>query len=191
MPVMRLMVASDELGSAELRRLVEEHIQPRLERIKGVASASVNGGLEREIQVNINPYELAANNISILDAASLITFSNLPIPGGLIEEGEKEVSVITNSEFESIEDIKNTIVGYSSYGAPIYLKNVSNVVDGYKEVTAIVRDNQKNSININIRKQSDANTVQVCTAAKEALTDIEKTVGNGVQLFIHFGLKAT
>ena len=186
MPVMRLMVASDELGNAELRRLVEEHVQPRLERINGVASASVNGGLEREIQVNINPYELAANNISILDVASLITFSNLPIPGGLIEEGEKEISVITNSEFESIEDIENTIVGYSSYGAPIYLKNVSNVVDGYKEVTAIVRDNQKNSININIRKQSDANTVQVCNAAKEALVDIEKTVGSGVQLFIHF-----
>ncbi|MCK4813174.1 MAG: efflux RND transporter permease subunit, partial [Candidatus Marinimicrobia bacterium] len=102
MPVMRLMVTSDQLGSAELRRLVEEHIQPRLERIDGVASASVNGGLEREIQVNINPYELAANNISILDVANLITFANIPIPGGLIEEGEKEFAVTTDSEFESI-----------------------------------------------------------------------------------------
>ena len=186
MPVMRLMVTSDQLGSAELRRLVEEHIQPRLERIDGVASASVNGGLEREIQININPYELAANNISILDVANLITFANIPIPGGLIEEGEKEFAVTTDSEFESIEDIENTIVGYSQYGDPIYLKNVSNVVDGYKEITAIVRDNAKNTININIHKQSDANTVQVCNEANSALADIEKTVGNGVKLFVHF-----
>ena len=186
MPIMRLMVSSDELGNAELRRLVEEQIQPRLERIEGVASANVSGGLEREIQVNINPYELAANNISILDVGNLITYANLPIPGGLIEEGEKEFSVITNSEFKSVEDIANTIVGYSSYGDPIYLKNVSRVVDGYKEVTSIVRDNQENSINIRIQKQSDANTVKVCNAANEALADIEKTVGNGVQLFIHF-----
>jgi len=186
MPIMRLMVASDDLGSAELRRLVEDQIQPRLERIDGVASATVNGGLEREIQVNINPYELAANNISILDVVSMITFANLPIPGGLIEEGQLEFSVITNSEFQSVDDIKNTIVAYSQYGEPIFLKNVAKVVDGYKDVTAIVRDNNVNTININLQKQSDANTVQVCSAANKALEKIEKDVGKDVNIFVHF-----
>jgi HAE1 family hydrophobic/amphiphilic exporter-1 len=186
MPVMRLMVASDELGSAELRRLVEDQIQPRFERIDGVASATVNGGLEREIQVNINPYELAANNISILNVVSMIGYANLPIPGGLIEEGRLEFSVVTNSEFQSVEDIENVTVGYSQYGDPIFLKNVATVVDGYKDVTAIVRDNGVNTININLQKQSDANTVQVCKAANDAIDDIEKAVGKDVNIYVHF-----
>ena len=186
MPIMRLMIASDQLGNAELRRLVEDQVQPRLERIDGVASATVNGGLEREIQVNINPYELAANNISILNVVSMLTYANLPIPGGLIEEGNLEFSVVTNSEFQSVEDIKNTIVGYSDYGDPIFLKNVARVVDGYKDITAIVRDNGTNTININIQKQSDANTVQVCKAANEALAKIENEVGKDIKLFVHF-----
>ncbi len=186
MPVMRLMVASDELGSAELRQVVEEQIQPRLERIEGVASATVSGGLEREIQVNINPYELAANNISILEVTSLLGYANLPIPGGLIEEGELEFSVVTNSEFRTIDDIKNTIVGYSSLGEPIFLKNVARVVDGYKDVTAIVRDRGVNTVNIRIQKQSDANTVQVCNAASEALADLERSTGKGIKLFVNF-----
>ncbi|MDZ7820390.1 MAG: efflux RND transporter permease subunit [Candidatus Marinimicrobia bacterium] len=186
MPIMRMMVTSDELGSAELRRLVEEQVQPRFERIDGVASATVNGGLEREIQVNINPYQLAANNISIVELSSMLSAANLPIPGGLIEEGQREFSVVTTSEFENIEDIENTIVGYSDYGDPVFLKNVADVVDGYKEVTAIVRDNQKNTININIQKQSDANTVQVCNSVNRSIEDIENTVGKNIQIYLHF-----
>ncbi|MDX9777867.1 MAG: efflux RND transporter permease subunit, partial [bacterium] len=85
--IMRLKASSEQMGSAELRKLVEDQVQPRLERIEGVASASVYGGLERQIQVNINPYELAASNISILEVISLLATANLPIPGGLIEEG--------------------------------------------------------------------------------------------------------
>lgn len=186
MAIMRLKVSSEELGNAELRRLVEDQIQPRLERIEGVASASVSGGLERQIQVNINPYELAANNISILEVVSLLASANLPVPGGLIEEGMREFSVVTNSEFESLDDIENTIVGYSSYGEPLYLKNIADVVDDYKEVTSVVRDNRQNSINISIQKQSDANTVQVCNATRAALREIEKNVGGNVKLYIHF-----
>ncbi|MDZ7796806.1 MAG: efflux RND transporter permease subunit [Candidatus Marinimicrobia bacterium] len=186
MPIMRMMITSDQLGNAELRRLVEEQVQPRFERIDGVASATVNGGLEREIQININPYELAANNISIVELNSMISAANIPIPGGLIEEGQKEFSVITTSEFEDIEDIENTIVGYSDYGEPVFLKNVADVVDGYKERTAIVRDNQKNTININIQKQSDANTVQVCNSVNAAIADIENTVGSNIKIYVHF-----
>ncbi|MDD3716461.1 MAG: efflux RND transporter permease subunit [Candidatus Marinimicrobia bacterium] len=184
--IMRLKASSEQMGSAELRKLVEDQVQPRLERIEGVASASVYGGLERQIQVNINPYELAASNISILEVISLLATANLPIPGGLIEEGLREFSVVTNSEFESIEDIKNTIVGYSASGDPLFLKNIANVVDGYKDVTSVVRDNRENSINIGIQKQSDANTVQVCNATRKALGDIEKNIGGDIRLYVHF-----
>lgn len=184
--IMRLKASSDQLGSAELRKLVEDQVQPRLERIEGVASASVYGGLERQIQVNINPYELAASNISILEVVTLLASANLPIPGGLIEEGLREFSVVTNSEFESIEDIENTIVGYSAAGDPLFLKNIAKVVDGYKDVTSVVRDNRENSINIGIQKQSDANTVQVCNATRKALSEIERNIGNDVKLYVHF-----
>ena len=129
---------------------------------------------------------MRSRSTSTLNVVSMLAYANLPIPGGLIEEGNLEFSVVTNSEFQSVEDIENTIVGYSDYGDPIFLKNVAKVVDGYKDITAIVRDNGINTINIRIQKQSYANTVQVCKATNEALAEIEKEVGNDIKLFIHF-----
>lgn len=186
MPVMRMSISADDMGEAELRRLVEDRIQPRLERIDGVASASVSGGLEREVQVNVNPYQLAANNISIQEIISFLAMANLPIPGGLIEEGNKEFSVVSNSEFSSVSDIENTVVGYSPYGSPIYLKNVAKVEDSYKELDNVVRDNGKNTINMRIQKQSDANTVQICSETLDELENIKTSIGKNIDFKVAF-----
>ncbi|MGC9513560.1 MAG: efflux RND transporter permease subunit [Fidelibacterota bacterium] len=185
-PILIFNVASDELGEVELKKVLTEQAQPRLERLEGVASVSISGGTEREIQILIDPYRLAANKLSMDQIKSAVGMANLDIPGGLLEEGRNEFSVITETRFSNVEDIRNVTVGYSPTGKPIYLKNVAEVVDGYKEMTQIVRNNRENGIVIVASKQSDANTVNTCNNIINYLPVLEEQIGNNVSFNVIF-----
>ena len=185
-PIVFMSVTSDQLGESELRKLLLEQAEPRLERLPGVASITTVGGLEREIQVSLNPYELAANGMTIDQIQSALAFSNLEVPGGMLEEGAKEFAVKTNATFTSIDQIRNTVVGYTKTGVPIYLKNVGTVTDGFKEITQVIRTNQQNALMMMAYKQTDANTVQATDAVLNALPAMEKRLGNGIHFNILF-----
>jgi len=185
-PILILNVSSDDLGDVELNQVLTEQVQPRLERQEGVASVSVSGGTEREIQILIDPYRLAANKLSMDQIKSAVGMANLDIPGGLLEEGRNEFTVITETRFNNVEDIRNVTVGYSPTGKPVYLKNVAEVVDGYKEMTQIVRNNRENSIVISVSKQSDANTVNACNNIIDYLPILEDQIGNDVSFNVIF-----
>lgn len=185
-PIMFFNVSSSQVGEAELRKIAEEQIQPRLERLAGVARIQVAGGLEREIQVIIDPYQLAANAISMDQVVNALRFANLEIPGGLLEEGGREFSVKTNATFDSVDDIKNAVVGYSKTGQPVYLQNISTVQDGYKEQTQVVRNNGNNAIILIAYKQTDANTVQACNNIKNFLPELEARVANNIEFNLIF-----
>lgn len=185
-PIVFMSATADQLGEAELRKLLLEQAEPRLERLPGVASITTVGGLEREIQVALNPYQLAANGITVDQIQSALTFSNLEIPGGMLEEGTREFSVKTDATFNSVDQIGNTVVGYSKTGTPIYLKNVATVTDGFKEISQVIRTNQQNALMMMAYKQTDANTVQATEAVLNALPDLEKRLGNGLKFNVLF-----
>jgi len=185
-PILIFNVSSDDLGEVELKQILNEQAQPRLERLEGVASVNISGGTEREIQIIVDPYRLAANNITMDQIMGAIRLANLDIPGGLLEEGRKEFSVITETKFSSVEDIRNVSVGYSPLGKPVYLRHVANVIDGYKEQTQIVRNNRKNGIVIVASKQSDANTVNTCNNIIDYLPVLETQIGRDVSFNIIF-----
>ncbi|MFQ6613328.1 MAG: efflux RND transporter permease subunit [Fidelibacterota bacterium] len=180
-PIQFLAVSSTELGMAQLRRLVEEQIQPRIERIKGVASVSVQGGLERQINILVNPHELAAHGLSMNGISQILRLGNLQIPAGMVDETDEEFSVRTVGEFSSIDQVKNTVIG-NQQGIPIYLKNVARVEDGFKEQRQIIRNNGKSSLLLLVNKQTDANTVQTARAITRELPHIMEKVGQGVHV---------
>lgn len=180
-PIQYLTVSSDQLGMAELRRVVDEQISPRLERIQGVASAGIQGGLQRQIQVLVNPHELAAQDLSLQQLIQTLRMENLQIPGGLIDEQNKEFAVKTYGEFTSVQQIENTVVGYKT-GVPIYLKNVARVEDGFKEQREFIRNNGDSALMLFIQKQADANTVQTSRAVNAALPKILKKAGPSVEV---------
>ncbi len=180
-PVMFLTLMSDDMGMAELRKLADDRITASLERVSGVASAYVSGGMERQIKVLLDPDKLAAHGISSLNIAQTLGMENLQIPGGLVDDKYREFSVRTYGEYKNVSQIRNTVVGQAK-GQPVYLKNVADVVDGYKEQTEILRNNGKNAIMLVIMKQSDANTVQTVERIFEELPKIEKDAGQGIMI---------
>ncbi len=182
-PIMFITVSSDKMGMAELRKLITDRIEPSLERIVGVASAGTTGGLERQIRILIDPRKLAAHGVALQTIIQTLGMENLQIPGGLIDDEYTEYAVRTYGEYTNVDQIRNTVIGVRD-GAPIYLKNVAQVIDGYKEQSEIVRNNNQPAIFMFIQKQSDANTVQTASAVLEELPKISEEIGQGIEFNI-------
>ena len=151
----------------ELRKLVEDTIQAPLQQVPDVAAVDVEGGLEREVQINLNIEALQARKIAPQQVSSALQTENISIPGGALVEGEQEVTLRTPGNFQTLDDIRTVII--ATRGTPIYLRDVAEVVDGFKTRESLTRLNGQESIVVSIRKQSGSNTVAVVDEVKERL----------------------
>jgi hydrophobic/amphiphilic exporter-1 (mainly G- bacteria), HAE1 family len=168
-PILILGARSD-LDPIQLRNIIDNQIKNRIERIPGVASLNVRGGLEREIHVNLDAAKLKALGLSIDGIISRIKDENINLPAGSIEQGLLDVTLRTPGIFNNLEALGDTVVALRD-GAPVKLKEIASVVDAWSKVTRIVRVNGGPGIRMSVSKQSGKNTVEV---AQAALAEIDK-----------------
>ncbi|MBI5549342.1 MAG: efflux RND transporter permease subunit, partial [Deltaproteobacteria bacterium] len=165
--------------AASVRQLADEEISPYLSRIPGVAAADVLGGVQREIQVRLDPEWLQAYKVSAQQVVLALRGANVIIPGGKIDQGRQELNIATRGEFTSVEQIREVVVGVSG-ATLVHLKDVAQVVDTFEEQSSVVRAEGKQAVMVAVRKQSDANTVQVARRVLRELKDLEKRLPEGV-----------
>ncbi|MGA0368591.1 MAG: efflux RND transporter permease subunit [Kiritimatiellia bacterium] len=168
-PVVLLGVTSD-LDPVKLTDLIENQLRFRLSRIAGVAQVDTWGAFSREMRVEILPERLQAFDITLEEVLQAIRNANLDLPAGKIERGRYEISLRAPAEFESIADIRNTVISLQN-GTPVTVGDLAVIQDTYEKETRIIRINQKPGIRVAIRKQADANTVEV---AQGILAEIER-----------------
>ena len=180
-PILYFSVNSKLHGLAELRHISEHEIEPRLERIAGVASAFTMGGLQREIRILIDPARLRAHHLSIQQVESALQQNNLQIPSGYIENEHQEFTIQTAGEYTSIEQIENTNIATIN-GSIIRIKDVADVVDGFKELRQGIWSNDKPAVCLMLQRQSDANTVNVARAVMKDVSKIEAELSEGIEL---------
>ena len=149
-----------ELDPLQVRRIIDEQVSYRLERVPGVASIDVWGGLEREIQVNLSPDKVKALGLPLDLIIAKIRQENIDIPAGTIEKGNYEITVRIPGVYTSIEQIKETIVAVRD-GGVIRVKDIANVEDTNRRVTRVARVDDLPSISMSVYKQSGENTVNV------------------------------
>ena len=172
LPIMSISATSN-LNSVEFYQKIKEEFLPQIQQINGVAELTVLGGEEREIQVNVDQEKLRLHNISLLQVVEAINRSGKDIPAGNIETDKESSSVRLTSKFTKIDDINAVQIAMPMPGSPIYVKDVANVIDGTKNTTSISRYNGKNGVGILLKKQGDANAVDVSSAVRAKFKAIE------------------
>ncbi|HSE99054.1 MAG TPA: efflux RND transporter permease subunit, partial [Blastocatellia bacterium] len=168
-PILFLAVSGDR-DPREMRTFIEDEIQPRLERVPGVAAVDIRGGVRREIHVNLSIDKLRSYNLSVNQITDILRRENQNRPVGPMEEGRYEVLLRTEGEFDNVDQIRNVVVT-SRNGVPIYMRDVAEVKDTHEEIRQIVRVDDRPGIRLAIRKQSGANTV---TVAEKTYEEIER-----------------
>ena len=171
-PILNFSIAdkTGQLTPAELRRFVEEEVQKPLERVPDVSAVEVSGGQVREIQVNLNSQAMQSLRIIPQQVTGALKSANINLPGGSVEDGGQELLVRTPANLQTLADIGNIIIIQRT--APIYLRDIATIVDGFEKQDQITRLNREDAIVLSIRKTSGSNTVTVAHGVKEGLDKI-------------------
>jgi HAE1 family hydrophobic/amphiphilic exporter-1 len=164
-----------------LRIFADEQLKKNLESSFGVASVKISGGLEEEIQVNIDQQRLSYLNIPIETVTQILSAENVNLSGGRLEEGAQQYLVRTLNEFKTIDQIKNVVVASDS-GNVVYLRDVAEVTQSYKEREAITRLNGAEAVEIALYKEGDANTVAVAEMVNERMSEIRASLPSNMEL---------
>jgi CzcA family heavy metal efflux pump len=163
-----------------LRELAEDYIAPRLESLKGVASASVYGGKVREIQIDLNRSKLEGMNLTVDRVAQAVKIAHVDKPGGSLKGEQREYSVRTLGRSPNIKDLEEIIV--SNNGVPVRIRDIGRVVDGYEDTRTDNRVNGVRGVSIGILKQIGGNTVSVVDNVMKALPQIRKELPKGIAI---------
>ena len=172
-PIMILAV-SGERSLLELKDFSEELIKPRLEQIEGIGSAEIAGGVEREIQIEVDPKLLALYGLTIDDISRRVDEFNQNLQGGTIRKGRFKYPLRVVGEFEALSEIENIGLKTTEERGIIRLKDVARINDSIKERQGVTKLNGKESIGVLVRKESGANTVEVTQLTHEVLEEIRK-----------------
>jgi hydrophobic/amphiphilic exporter-1 (mainly G- bacteria), HAE1 family len=168
-PVVLLGISSN-LDPVELTQLIEDQIRYRFAHIPGVAQVDVWGGYNREVRIELDPDRINALQLPLDRVLVAIRDANLDLPAGQIEQGRYEVTLRAPAEFANLDQIRNTVI-LQRNGSPVTLGQIAGVTDTYEKLTRIVRVNGGRGIRVAIRKQADANTVEV---SRGILAEIDK-----------------
>ncbi len=188
-PIMGLVVIGSR-PAEELSAYVEDIIQPRLEQIDGVASASLTGNLEKCIRVEIPRDRLDAYELTITQVVQMIGAQNITSSGGIITQGDSNYTISAEGTYKSIDDIKGTVVTYkvnSSYEpVPVLLRDIANVYEGYKDITSEAFMGDKSCVMLMVQKQSGKNSVATAEKCRRQLEKIKKEIPSDVDIIETF-----
>ncbi|MFM7822681.1 MAG: efflux RND transporter permease subunit, partial [Bacteroidota bacterium] len=171
-PIMFVNIA----GDYPLDRLkgYADDLKDRIESMKEISRVDIIGALEREIQVNVDMYKAQAAHVSMRDIENAIRYENLTISGGTVPMDGMRRSISVKGEFKNVEAIRNIVV-LSTEGAPLYLRDIADVRDDYKEQESYARLYGKNVITLNIVKRAGENLIEASDKIKVIVEDMQKS----------------
>ncbi len=184
------LAAASSRSMESLTRMLERDIAKRYEQIPGVGTIDLRGGIYREVRINLDRDKLKSYSLAASDVQQAVGASNTTLPGGNVKEGLSDLYVRTRGEYESLDQIRRTVVTVAA-GTPIRVEDVATVVDGYEDVSRFQQLNGMPVVRMEIQKQSGANTVSVAEnirAETERInaerSDLELTVVSDQSEFI-------
>jgi hydrophobic/amphiphilic exporter-1 (mainly G- bacteria), HAE1 family len=180
-PIMGLGVEGN-YDRVTLRELAENVLSPRLERTPGVASVTVNGGLRRQIHVELSKEKIQALDLSVDRVVNILRTENQNIPLGEIYRGDMTYLVRSQGQFSNLDQIRDLVV-LTRTNVPVYLRDIAEVKDSTEDVRSVLRINGKAGVRMNVQKQSGTNTVQIAQAVRSEVERINREVP-GVKLTV-------
>ena len=198
-PIVNVNMSSDALDERQLYDLAYNVIEPQLERLPGVASATPGGGQQREILVDVKPGALRSRGLALLDVVRAVRGTNLILPSGNLRAGDRDYNLFTNTQIASPRDLRDVVVAPGDVLAsqspggearpPVRIADLAEVRDTNAEQANIVRVNGVRGVYIRVLKQPSANTISVVDAVRAALPHL-RGVPPSVQLSISFDQSA-
>jgi HAE1 family hydrophobic/amphiphilic exporter-1 len=172
-PVLQVSAVAEKMDERAFMVLMDDQILPQIKQTKGVAEVQVIGGEKREFRVNVDKDKMKLYGLSLSGINQAISASNVEFPTGKLKNNDEQMTVRLAGKFKTVEDLRNLIVSASGTST-VRLADVADVEDGSEDQVTVSRFNGVNGIGLRIKKQSDANAVDMARATKARFKEIEK-----------------
>ncbi|MFO7895406.1 MAG: efflux RND transporter permease subunit [Candidatus Cloacimonadales bacterium] len=180
MPVLIYAVEA-EASYLGIDNIIENNISNRLKNLPGVASILVIAAPEREIKIEVDPYQLQAYQLSVAQIAQVLELESVSIPGGNVKLGGYDLSVQVPADFATVAEIEQVVLT-SFNGKIVRVGDVATVVDGFREKDIQCRSMQREAVVMMVQKQSGSNTLEVASAVKAEIAEINQVLPSDVQV---------
>ena len=172
-----------------LKKMMEDTVQARLERLDGVAQAAFMGGRTREVQVNLDRSSMLGSGVGSDQVMMALAYQNMNMPAGRLIVDREELLLRTVGVYENLDDIRNTTVGVSrASGAPVKLGTIADVDWGTKDVRNKVRSGQFESVMFMVQKESGANPLQTRREYMAELEEVKKLLPKEIEFGLLFDI---
>ena len=182
--IIRLGVSGD-LPLSTIRQWTEEDLKKDLDAVDGVAAVRIEGGLTREIQVDVDEGRLTAYGITVEEVRAGLAANNVNLAGGSVYEDEARYLVRTLNELDTLDRIGAVIVK-DAEGRLVRVRDVAEVRSGFKDQEVILREDGAEGVEVRIFKEGDANTVRVAEGVRARLEEVEGSAPEGLSLAVLF-----
>ncbi|MCI5753901.1 MAG: efflux RND transporter permease subunit [Clostridiales bacterium] len=170
-PIAMIVMPGDDL--ALLEQKADDYVVPAIERIKGVASVDVYGGLEAQVTVEVDTAKMANYGLTTSYISQYLAAENLLYPGGNVYNGTQKLTARTDGKYRTVSDVANTIIPLPT-GGTVRLSEVASVYLGHADQVSIARVDGEPGIILAVSKQSGQNEVGVCKAVEAALAELHQ-----------------
>jgi multidrug efflux pump subunit AcrB len=174
-PILQLGLSSDTLTEQQLYDYGQNFIRTRLSTVPGISMPLPYGGKVRSVMVDLNPDALFGKGLSATDVSNALSLQNLILPTGTVKVGTREYLIQLNSSPDLISAL-NDVPIKTINGAPVYMRDIAQVRDGYQVQTNIVRTDGKRSALLTVLRHGGASTLAVVDGVKKLLPAVEATL---------------
>jgi HAE1 family hydrophobic/amphiphilic exporter-1 len=179
-PILAVMLSGPQ-GIREITEVADKRLKPRLERIPGVGSVSIEGGRAREIRIWIDPLRLAGHALAVDDVLAALEREHVELPGGRFETERKELAIRTRGRLTTPGQFGDLVL-VERAGRVIHLRDVATVEDGMADERTVSRLDGRRGVSLLVRRQSGENTVAVADAVKAELERLRPSLPGGYEM---------
>jgi HAE1 family hydrophobic/amphiphilic exporter-1 len=177
------IVVSGRRDVREVTEIAKHQIQEPLQTVSGVGSVTLSGGRSRAINIIVNTDRLSAYSLSIEDVRQALLTQNLEVPGGIVQQGSRELVLRTLGRIQAAPQFNDLILA-NRKGYPIRVRDIGRAEDSIEEPRGLTRLDGQNAVSLFIQKQSGTNTVQISDAVQDRLAKLAKTLPADIHIDI-------
>lgn len=181
LPILILSLKGN-IGLAALDEIADD-LEDRIEAVKGVLDVQVIGGVEREIQIEVDPERVGEYGISFADLIQVMQLENVNTPGGAMDLGQGKYLMRTSGEFKTPDEITGLLVKQGPNGS-VYLRDIATVRDGFKDITTLSRVNGDPAVTLTVSKRSGENIIGIVDQVKAILAEESKRFPSSVEVAV-------
>jgi multidrug efflux pump len=180
-PVLTLAISSDTLPLSQVEDLVDTRLAPKLSQLAGVGLVSISGGQKPAVRIQVNPVALSSYGLNMEDVRTALTQASVNSAKGNFDGPRQDYQIDANDQITEADQYKDVVISYSN-GAPVFVKNVANVINGIENTKQAAWMNMTPAVILNIQRQPGANTITVVNSIQKILPQLETSLPASIKV---------